>query len=442
MATRLKIENMKLADIKPYRMNAKQHPQEQIDQIKRSIEEFGFDDPIAIWGEENTIVEGHGRYLACKQMGIDEVPVIRLDHLTDEQRRAYTLIHNQLTMNSGFDAEALALELDALPNFDMGFYGFEYDPEETGEEKAEDDFYDPDDAPDEPRSKPGDVFILGNHRLMCGDSANREDVERLMDGTKANLFLTDPPYNVAIGSKNQFLNDFDKGGHVQTNILGDAGMTDEEIGETLWKPAFENARAASEDDCTFYMTAPQGGTHMIMMMMMMREAGWQMKHELVWVKNVAVFSLGRLDYDYKHEPILYGWNKSHKFYRDGYETSVLEEDVPDIDSMKKEEMKALLLKLYSEKMPVSVFRYDKPLKSELHPTMKPIPLFGKLISNSSRKGDVVLDLFGGSGTTMIACEQLGRRCFMMEHDPHYCDVIIDRWEKYTGEKAVREGEAR
>lgn len=436
METRLQVETMKLADIKPYRMNAKKHPPEQIEQIVKSITEFGFDDPIAIWGPENVIVEGHGRYLACKKLGIDEVPIIRLDHLTDEQRRAYTLVHNQLTMNSGFDLDVLNLELSALGDFDMSAYGFDFDPDENGKEKAEDDFYDPDDAPDEPISLPGDVWILGDHRLMCGDSTRSEDVLKLTGEEKMHLFLTDPPYNVAVGSRNAMLNEVAGGERIQENIDGDAGMTDEQAGEVLWKPAFENALAVARDDCAFYMTAPQGGTHMTMMFMMM-EAGWQVKHELVWVKNCAVFSLGHLDYDYKHEPIFYGWNKSHKFYRDEYETTVFEEGIPDVDHMKKDEMKALLEKIFWSNVPTSVLKYDKPVKSDLHPTMKPIPLFGKLITNSTRKGENVLDLFGGSGTTMMACEQLGRRCFMMEKDPKYCDVILDRWTKLTGKEPIR-----
>lgn len=437
METRLQVETMKLADIKPYRMNAKKHPPEQIEQIVKSITEFGFDDPIAIWGPENVIVEGHGRYLACKKLGIDEVPIIRLDHLTDEQRRAYTLIHNQLTMNSGFDLDVLELELSALGDFDMSAYGFDFDPDENGKEKAEDDFYDPDDAPDEPISLTGDLWILGNHRLMCGDSANYDDVAKLMGDERANLFITDPPYNVAIGSKTKALNEVTGHGVVHEDIEGDAGMTDDEIRAVLWKPAFENARAVSEDDCSIYVTMPQGGTQMTAMMEATAEAGWQVKHELVWVKNAAVFSLGRLDYDYKHEPILYGWNKSHKFYRDEYETSVFEDGIPDVDHMKKDEMKALLEKIFWSNVPTSVLKYDKPVKSELHPTMKPIPLFGKLITNSTRKGENVLDLFGGSGTTMMACEQLGRRCFMMEKDPKYCDVILDRWTKLTGKEPIR-----
>lgn len=436
METRLQVETMKLADIKPYRMNAKKHPPEQIEQIVKSITEFGFDDPIAIWGPENVIVEGHGRYLACKKLGIDEVPIIRLDHLTDEQRRAYTLIHNQLTMNSGFDLDVLELELSALGDFDMSAYGFDFDPDENGNEKAEDDFYDPDEAPDEPISLTGDLWVLGNHRLMCGDSANYDDVAKLMGDERANLFLTDPPYNVAIGSKTQTIYEATGRSVVHEDIEGDVGMTDEQVRETLWRPSFENALAVATDDSAFYVSMPQGVTH-YEIATAMKQAGWTVKHELVWVKNCAVFSLGRLDYDYKHEPILYGWNKSHRFFKDEYETSVFEDGIPDVDHMKKDEMKALLEKIFWSNVPTSVLKYDKPVKSELHPTMKPIPLFGKLITNSTRKGENVLDLFGGSGTTMMACEQLGRRCFMMEKDPKYCDVILDRWTKLTGKEPIR-----
>ena len=440
METRLNIEIMKISDIKPYRNNAKKHPPEQIDQIAESIALFGFNDPLAVWGAENVIIEGHGRYLAAKKMGIEEVPVIRLDHLSDEERRAYTLIHNQLTMNSGFDLDLLNEEMSNITMFDMGSFGFEYDPEETGEEKAEEDWYDVDESYDKPETSEkadlGVLYRLGDHFLMCGDATDGNAVMSLMGGNRISLFITDPPYNVAIGSKNASLEEFGKAGHCQTDILGDVGMTDDECSEQLWKPAFRNALAVADDRCSFYMTMPQGHTHM-KMAEAMSEAGWQVKHELIWVKNVATFSLGRLDYEYKHEPILYGWNKKHAFYGKGYRDSIFEDALPDIENMKKEEMKELLLKLFGEESSISVLRYDKPARSEMHPTMKPIPLFGKLISNSTQKGEAVLDLFGGSGTTLMACEQLGRRCFMMENDPHYCGVIIDRWEKFTGGKAEK-----
>lgn len=183
-------------------------------------------------------------------------------------------------------------------------------------------------------------------------------------------------------------------------------MTDEEIGETLWKPAFVNMRDVAKDCCNIYVTMPQGGSHMMMMMMMMISAAWQVKHELIWVKNQPTFSMGRLDYDYQHEPICYGWNKSHIFYGKGEQNK-------------------------------SIWHYDKPRESKLHPTMKPIPLVCNAILNSSKRDDIILDAFGGSGTTLIACEQTGRKARLMEFDPKYVDVIIARWESFTNKKAIK-----
>lgn len=399
----LKIEYIPIEDIKPYENNAKQHPEEQIQQIKNSILEFGFRDPIAVWN--NTIVEGHGRLLAAQELGYKELPIIRLDDLSDEQRKAYCLAHNKLTMNSDFDLDVLSAELDSITDIDMSDFGFDLDLPDFDEPArvAEDDYNE--EPPAEPKSKLGDIYQLGRHRLMCGDSTKAEDMSALMGEDKADMVFTDPPYNVAIGSKNAFLNSVQKAGRCCEDIANDKGMSDEEIGETLWLPAFERMRENSKDCCNIYVTMPQGGTHMMMMMMMMK-AGWQVKHELMWEKNSPTFSMGRLDYDYQHEPICYGWNKSHVFYGKGEQNK-------------------------------SIWKFDKPRKCDLHPTMKPIPLVVNALLNSSKENDIVLDAFGGSGTTIMACEQTKRNARLMEFDPKYVDVIIDRWEKFTGQKAVK-----
>ena len=240
--------------------------------------------------------------------------------------------------------------------------------------------------------------------MICGDSTDIAVIDRLMDGVKADMVFTDPPYNVAVGSKNKILNEQDGGCRNETEIAGDKGMTDAEIGEQLWKPAFQNMADHSKDDCSIYVTMPQGGTHM-MMMMMMADACWQVKHELMWLKNQPTFSMGRLDYDYKHEPIMYGWKKTHNFYGKG-------------------------------KFTKSVWEIDKPRESKLHPTMKPIELIANALENSTKENDCVLDVFGGSGSTLIACEQLNRKCYMAEISPEFCDVIIQRWEDFTGQEAV------
>ncbi|OPZ41352.1 MAG: Modification methylase DpnIIB [Bacteroidetes bacterium ADurb.BinA104] len=403
MNQNLKIEYIPIEDIKPYENNAKLHPKEQIQQIKNSILEFGFRDPIAVWN--NTIVEGHGRLLAAQELGYKELPIIRLDDLSDEQRKAYCLAHNKLTMNSDFDLDVLSAELDSITDIDMSDFGFDLDLPDFDEpaEVVEDDFEA--ELPEEPKSKLGDIYQLGRHRLMCGDSTKAEDMSALMGEDKADMVFTDPPYNVAIGSKNAFLNSVQKAGRCCEDIANDKGMSDEEIGETLWLPAFERMRENSKDCCNIYVTMPQGGTHMMMMMMMMK-AGWQVKHELMWEKNSPTFSMGRLDYDYQHEPICYGWNKSHVFYGKGEQNK-------------------------------SIWKFDKPRKCDLHPTMKPIPLVVNALLNSSKENDIVLDAFGGSGTTIMACEQTKRNARLMEFDPKYVDVIIERWETFTGQKAIK-----
>lgn len=429
----LKIDYVHISEITPYKNNARKHQKADLQAIKSSIEEFGFLDALGVWGDKNIIIEGHGRYQAAKELGYNELPVVHLDWLTDEQRRAYALAHNKTAELSEWDPMLLDLELGNISDIDMASMGFENKTvqDTSNEEVVEDDF---DEQQVETIAKHGEVYELGNHRLMCGDSTNPDDVEILMNGKLADLFLTDPPYNVSIGTRTQFIRKMTGKSNSHKDIEGDGdGKSDEQVGEGLWLPAFTNAIYNAKDDCAVYITMPQGGTHMMMMMMMMRQAGWNVKHELIWVKNQAVFSMGRLDYDYRHEPILYGWNKKHNFYVEDYKTSVLD-DTSEIDKLSKDELKELLHKIVDNS---SVIYEDKPKKCDLHPTMKPVALFGKLIKNSTKKGDIVLDLFGGSGTTMIACEQLGRKCYMMEHDPKYVDVIISRLEQLTGRKAKK-----
>lgn len=401
----LKVEYVPIDSIKKYKRNAKLHPPEQIQEICESIRLCaiggdllsGFKDPIGIWHGE--IVEGHGRYMAAQELGLDTVPIIRLDDMTDDQRRAYMLIHNQTTMDSGWDLELLDLELGDI-ELNLEPFGFDMGGEEEEPNEAIEDDYEPE-PPAEPKAKRGDLYQLGRHRLMCGDSTMIDDVEKLMDGAKADMLFTDPPYGVDYASKNKYLNAISRGNRIQVPIENDA-LSAEEEKEQLWVPALSNARMCADDKCAYYIASPQGG-ELMMMMMAICEAGWQLKHTIIWNKNNHV--LGRSDYNYKHEPILYGWNKQHNFYGNG-------------------------------KRKTSVWDIPKPQKSDLHPTMKPVELVAECIMNSTKEGDNVLDVFGGSGTTLMACEQLGRNGFMMEFAPNYVDVIIDRWEKFTGEKAV------
>ena len=394
----MNIQQISINDLKPYPQNAKKHPSEQVEHIANSIREFGFQQPIVV-DKDNVVVIGHGRLLAAKKLNMDSVPCVRADDLTDEQIKALRLADNK-TNESEWDFDLLDMELSDI-EIDMEQFGFDLDIDDEPQEVVEDDYNE--EPPAEPKAKLGDIYQLGRHRLMCGDSTKAEDMSALMGDDKADMVFTDPPYNVAIGSKNAFLNSVQKAGRCTEDIANDKGMTDEEIGEKLWKPAFINMRDFSKDCCSLYVTMPQGGTHM--MMMMMARAAWQVKHELMWLKNSPTFSMGRLDYDYQHEPILYGWNKSHVFYGKGEQNK-------------------------------SVWKFDKPRKCDLHPTMKPIPLVVNALLNSSKENDIILDAFGGSGTTLIACEQTNRNARLMEFDAKYVDVIIDRWEKFTGEKVV------
>ena len=411
----MQYETRKVADLIPYVNNARTHSDEQVTQLASSIKEFGFINPVII-DDQNGLIAGHGRLMAAKKLGLEEVPVLVESHLTEAQKKAYILADNKLALNAGWDADLLKVELSELK--DLGFdnldtIGFSDDEIKdilnTELEAVEDEGAG--EIPEKPKTQRGDIWTLGEHRLMCGDSTSESDVKALMQDDLADMVFTDPPYNVAIGDKNKAINDnrvargLSRTNSIETNIANDKFKTDEEISEKLWLPAFTNMYQNSKDECSIYVTMPQGGTHM-MMMMMMHKACWNVKHELIWVKNSPTFSMGRLDYDYQHEPILYGWKKSHNFYGKG-------------------------------KYNKSIWTIDKPKKCDLHPTMKPIELIENALLNSSLEEHIVLDLFGGSGSTLIACEQLKRKCRMMELDEHYCDVIIQRWQKLTSKVAVR-----
>lgn len=428
---KLKIEYVGIDTIHPYKNNAKQHPKEQIEQIKESIRQFGMDDPIGVWNNE--IVEGHGRLMACKELGMTEVPIIRLDHLTDEERKAYTLAHNQLTMNSDFDIDILNQELESFQTIDMTAFGFEISSNlDELDDIVEDE---PPEAPEEPKAKLGDIYQLGNHRLMCGDSTNKNDVEKLMNEAEADLVVTDPPYNVNYGDKadmlNRYLND---NGSRNTSHIENDNMTSVQFIEFL-KDAFENMKEALKPGGAFYIF--HASATLWEFEEALRHNGLQQRQQIIWNKNSLV--LGRQDYQWKHEPCLYGWKDgaSHYFIDRRTETTIIEDNPPDLNKMTKDEMKKMLQEIFSEAIPKTVIDEQRPNKNDIHPTMKPIRLIARLIRNSSQKGESVLDLFGGSGSTLIACEQLQRKCYMMEYDSKYVDVIIDRWETLTGQKAEK-----
>jgi len=396
MSATLKIEYIPIKDIKPYKRNAKLHPQEQIDQIKTSIKQFGFNDPIAVW-HDNEIIEGHGRLLAAKQMKMKEIPIIRLDELTDEQRRAYMLAHNQLTMNSGFDLEILTEEINNILDIDMGDFGFE---DFTIEEPEDDEIIEDEapELPEEPISKLGDFYKLGNHLLLCGDSTNKEDIDRLMDGELADMVFTDPPWNVNYGDQEED----NPQGYKPRKILNDFMGTEEF--KTFMLNSFECMNQASKSGAMTYvvMSAQEWGN--MMLTLAMNDYHWS--STIIWNKDRLVLS--RKDYHTKYEPIWYGWKSGSK----------------------------RLCPLKDRKQS-DVWDFERPSKSDIHPMMKPVSLVARAITNSSDKDNIILDLFGGSGTTLMAAEQTHRKCRMMELDPRYIDAIVKRWEDFTGQKAVK-----
>ena len=432
---KLKIVYLDPHDLTPYKGNARKHGAEDIEGIKASIESVGFRDPIGVWGEDNLIVEGHGRQIAALQLGLDSVPCIRLDDMTEEQRKEYAIRHNRSAEMSSWDIEKLEQEAAALEEAgaDISDLGIEdllgiHDGDSVDNYDIVQD--DPPDPPEEAVSKRGYIYQCGDHRVMCGDSTSKADMDALMAGEKPLFVFTDPPYGVAIGDKNLTLNSVQKAGRCTENIEGDTLPADELY--VMLVKAMSNLREHCDDGASYYVSSPQGG-NLGMMMMMMKDAGLKVRHNLVWVKNSATFSIGRLDYDYRHEPIFYTWTKNHTFYG-GYNTTVVDDSKP-VDKMSKSELKELVRALM-DRDETSVIHEDKPVKCDMHPTMKPVKLVARFMVNSSRRGDVVADIFGGSGTTMIAAEQTGRKARLMELDPHYVDVIVKRWEDFTGEKAV------
>ena len=393
-----------LADLHPHPKNPRKATEAAIKKLAESIKNnpaFFEARPILLSDRtgELVIISGEQRSKAAKLLGMEFVPTILISGLSEE-REEYILV-NENTHAGVWDEEKLATwGKDQLKEW--GVEGVKWP--KLAVEAKEDDF-DPDKKV-KARCKPGDMFRLGRHTLRCGDSSDIEQVTILRGGgqIKADMLFTDPPYGVAIGDKNAMLNTVQKSGRIIENIENDT-LSVPELYDLLRK-IFEIVKTNCKDDACYFVCAPPGGDFGLMMMMMMRDAGLNVRHQIVWNKDSATFSLGRLDYDYKHEAIMYTWTKSHHNYRGG-------------------------------KFRTSVWDIPKPRHCDLHPTMKPVELVANCILDGTKEGDIVLDVFGGSGTTMIAAEQLNRTCYMMELDPHYCDVIIDRWEKFTGQKAVK-----
>lgn len=402
----MEIIKLNINELHEYVGNAKEHPKEQIQQIVNSIKEFGFNDPIAI-DENNTIIEGHGRLYAIKELGYEEVECIRLSHLNEQQKKAYILAHNKLTMNTGFDITKLQLELDQILTLDMSLFGFDIAKEE---EVEEDDFVET--LPADPVVKLGDMFELGQHTLLCGDSTKPEDAKRLMDGKVADLCLTDPPYNVAYEGSNGL-------------TIQNDNMSDDLFYKFLYE-FYGNMKESLKLGGVYYIFhADIGGG---VFRKALYDHGIPQRQVLIWVKNSMV--LGRQDYQWKHEPILYGWTPgAGHYFTDNRSFETVIEDNININKLNTKQKTELLKKIFSDQMETTIIHEDKPTVNDVHPTMKPLKLCGRLIKNSTRPGELVVDFFGGSGSTMMACEQIGRISKLMEYDPKYAQVIVERYIK-------------
>lgn len=407
----MQIEMIKVEELTPYAGNPRKNDK-AVKAVAESIKNFGFKVPITI-DKNGVIVTGHTRLRAAIKLKMKEVPVIRLDDLNDDQVKAFRLVDNKVAEIAEWDIEALIKELNEI-EMDLTSFGFEN--QKGINDITEDEFEI--EIPKTPKAKYGEIYRLGEHRLICGDSTDQATIEKLLDMDMVDCLITDPPYNV----------DYDGGATAKKKRkIQNDHMSDNEFGEFLNK-AFTAAAYNMKPGAAFYIYHADRET--INFRQACEQANLEVKQGLIWNKNT--FTLGRQDYQQKHEPILYGWKKgaAHYFIDDRTWQTVIDEPL-DIDKMKGQQAKDLL-KLILEETQTSVINADKPSRSEEHPTMKPLKLIGRNMLNSTRSKDAVLDPFGGSGTTLIVAEQLGRRCYMCELDPKFIDVIIKRWEDYTG----------
>lgn len=396
-----------------YARNARVIPDQAIGKVAASIKEFGFKNPILVDGE-GVIIAGHTRLLAAQRLGLGEVPVVVCDDLTDAQVKAYRLADNRTAQESTWDYELLNIELGDLSTLDIDLSLTGFDPDElaglplnvgAGSEVVEDEAPEP---PAEPVTKTGDLWLLGGHRVLCGDATDAACYVLLMQGNKAECVWTDPPYGVDIGAKNRYLNSIAPSNRVEDDMHNDS-LNDDELAAML-RAAFAGAATASLAGAAWYVAAPPGPLHVLFGAELKALGIW---HQTIqWVKNNATFSPMGVDYHWQAEPIFYGWvpGAAHRYYGGRKQTTVWE--------------------------------IDRPTASPEHPSMKPVALVARSVENSSRMGELVLDPFLGSGTTLIAAEQTGRICYGLELAPRYCDVIVTRWQNFTGREATLEGDGR
>ena len=394
----MKIEKVAIENLIPYARNSRTHSDEQVAQIAASIKEFGFNNPVLI-DESGSIIAGHGRILAARKLGLNEAPCIRLSHLSETQRRAYVIADNKLALNAGWDEELLSLEIQELGDldFDLSLLGFDDEELENllNDDESNEGLTDEDAAPDvqdNPLTAEGDLWIMGKHRLLCGDSTSIDALQQLCGEVGVDMWLTDPPYNVAYEGKTK-----------DALTIQNDSMSDDSFRQFL-RDSYTAADAVMKSGAVFYIWhADLEGYNF---RGAAKDAGWKIRQCLIWKKSVMV--MGRQDYHWKHEPCLYGWKDGagHLWAADRKQTTILE--------------------------------FDKPSRNGEHPTMKPVALFEYQMLNNTKGGDIVLDSFGGSGTTLIAAEKNGRIARLMELDPKYCDVIVKRWEEFSGKDAINE----
>ena len=415
----MKIIEMDISEVIPYANNPRNNAA-AIDAVAASIREFGFKVPVVI-DRNNILITGHTRLEAARKLGIQKIPAIRAADLTEAQVKAFRLADNKVGEIATWDDSALAAELQALDDLDFDMSDFGFSEDDLGDNT--DDIADPEVPEDpDPVTQPGDLFQLGDHRLLCGDSTNPEDIARLTGGQEMDLLLTDPPYNVAYEGQ--------KGMTIENDNMSAADFY------AFLRDAFAAANTVLKKGAAIYLWHPDLET-INFYKAVEATPGWKPRQVLIWVKNTLV--LGRRDYQQKHEPCIYGVKDgATRYFTEARNETTVIEDRPDIAKMSKADLQSLCRELLNrDPVPTTVLREDKPARSDIHPTMKPVKLFARLMANSTRKGESVLDIFGGSGTTIIAAEQLGRRAYAMELSPRYCDAIISRWEAMTGKKAVK-----
>jgi len=404
----------KLSELHEYENNPRNN-EDAVESVANSISEFGFKVPIIIDGN-NIIIAGHTRYKASHRIGLTEVPCIIADDLTEEQIKAFRLVDNKTSELATWDIEKLNEELAEL-DLDMSLFGFEHQIADDKEQTHEDEFDVDEELTEESFSQMGDLYLLGSHRLLCGDSTKESDFKTLIENETIDLVLTDPPYNVDVGSKGDVIEAFDN-----RRILNDHMESNDFI--NFLTCAFTNMEKYLKKGGAVYVF--HSSSSLVEFEVALRVVNLKPRQQLIWNKNT--FVLGRQDYQWKHEAIYYAFKEgqAHFFVDDRTQTTVIDAPMLDFKSMKKEELVALLEDMYASAK-YSVINENKPARCDLHPTMKPINLIGKLIKNSSRKGELVMDPFGGSGSTLIASNQLGRKCYLMELSRIYVDVIVKRF---------------